>query len=172
MEPYLANIRPGSLAGWTDLKTRHRSLTAGFRSSRTARPHADCRETYRAAGGAPRAPPRRGGLPVISSAIFRRISMTDPIAIGASVAKKAPVSERFTDSALRSVGPDFQTRTCRAVLNWSRRVERRSAARTSMKTSSHQGGVMARNETCVEEHTLKRKGCVGKVQFSTRPVGP
>lgn len=61
------------------------------------------------------------GLQVISSGIFTRISSADPMAGGASVAKKVPRSERFSDSAVRSVEPDFQMRTRRDVLTWRRR---------------------------------------------------
>jgi len=56
------------------------------------------------------------GLPLISSGIFRRISTAEPTTSGASVAKKTPLSERFSDSALFSFQPDFQARTCSLVL--------------------------------------------------------
>src|SRR5260370_4534462 len=83
------------------------------------------------------------GLPLITSGILRRISTADPMAIGSSVAKKVPLSERFCDSALRSVEPDFQTRTRRAVFKRWRGEIRRSDAYTSIDASSHQGRTMA-----------------------------
>src|SRR5260370_38850970 len=90
------------------------------------------------------------GLPLITSGILRRISTADPMAIGSSVAKKVPLSERFCDSALRSVEPDFQTRTRRAVFKRWRGEICRSDAYTSIDASSHQGGTMAQAVICPE----------------------
>src|SRR6267143_6304107 len=90
------------------------------------------------------------GLPLISSGIFRRISTADPIARGSSVAKKVPLSERFCDSALRSVEPDFQTRTRRAVFKRWRGEIRCPDTYTCIDASLHQGGTMAQAVICPE----------------------
>ena len=67
-----------------------------------------------------------------------RVSPADRLDSGAFVAQEISVSERSADSARRSAGPDFQTRTDGENYAFRR------------QTSLHQAGTMTQPEICAE----------------------